>query len=294
MDKQFSTRVDEFPSVKAGFFSVPSTVMVIEPRRGWATIDWRELLHYRDLLYFLVLRDIKVRYKQTVLGALWAVIQPTMYMLVFSLFFGRLAGMPSDGLPYPIFLYAGLLPWTLFASSVGQSANSVIGSSSLITKVYFPRLIIPMASVGSALVDFAVASSVLIGLMVYYGIAPGPDVLLLPLLIAATVVTALGVGLLIAALNVAYRDFRYVVPFMIQLWLFLTPVIYPVSLVPPRWQWLLMLNPMTGLIGSYRAAVLGRPMPWEDLAAALVLGVVAFIVGALYFRATERTFADIV
>jgi len=294
MDEQSSIRVEELPSAKAGLFSVPATVIVIEPRRGWATIDWRELLHYRDLLYFLVWRDIKVRYKQTVLGALWAIIQPTMYMLVFSLFFGRLAGMPSDGLPYPIFLYAGLLPWTLFASSVGQSANSVIGSSNLITKVYFPRLIIPLASVGAALVDFAVASSVLCVLMIYYAIAPGLGLLWLPLLIAGTVTTALGVGMLIAALNVAYRDFRYIVPFMIQLWLFLTPVIYPVSLVPSRWQWLLMLNPMTGFIGGFRAALLGLPMPWEGLAAALVLGVTAFITGALYFRSTERTFADVV
>jgi homopolymeric O-antigen transport system permease protein len=294
MDQQSPTQVEEFTSVQAGSFSVPATVMVIEPRRGWATIDWRELLHYRDLLYFLVWRDIKVRYKQTVLGALWAVVQPTMYMVVFSLFFGRLAGMPSDGLPYPIFLYAGLLPWTLFASSVGQSANSVIGSSNLITKVYFPRFIIPLASVGSALVDFAVASSVLVILMIYYAVAPGIALLWLPLLIAGTVTTALGIGMLIAALNVAYRDFRYIVPFMIQLWLFLTPVIYPVNLVPPSWQWLLMLNPMTGYIGGYRAALLGLPMPWESLAAALALGVAVFIAGAIYFRTTERSFADVV
>jgi lipopolysaccharide transport system permease protein len=294
MDERSSTQVEDFPAVQAGSFSVPATVTVIEPRHGWAVINWRELFNYRDLLYFLIWRDIKVRYKQTVLGALWAVIQPTMYMLVFSLFFGRLAGIPSDGLPYPIFLYAGLLPWTLFASSVGQSANSVIGSSNLITKVYFPRLIIPLASVGAALVDFAIASSVLCVLMIHYAIAPGFGLLWLPLLVAGTVMTALGVGMLIAALNVAYRDFRYIVPFMIQLWLFLTPVIYPVSLVPLRWQWLLMLNPMTGFIGGFRAVLLGLPMPWEGLAAALVLGVIAFITGALYFRFTERTFADVV
>jgi len=267
---------------------------VIEPRRSWAAIDWRELLHYRDLFYFLIRRDVAVRYKQTLLGALWAILQPVMYMLVFSLFFGRLAGMPSDGLPYPIFLYAGLLPWTLFASSVGQSANSVIGSANLITKVYFPRLIIPLASVGAALVDFAMASSVLLILMIHYAVAPGVGLLWLPLLVAGTAMTALGVGLLIAALNVAYRDFRHVVPFMIQLWLFLTPVIYPVGLVPPRWQWLLVLNPMTGLIGGYRAALLGLPMPWTALGVSLVLGTIAFIAGALYFRAAERTFADVV
>ena len=269
-------------------------ITVIEPHNGWVGLNWRELLHYRDLFYFLVWRDIKVRYKQTVLGALWAIIQPTMYMLVFSLFFGRLAGIPSDGLPYPIFLYAGLLPWMLFASSVSQSANSVIGSSNLITKVYFPRLIIPLASVGAALVDFAVASSILLVLMFYYGIAPGPGLLWLPLLVAGTVITALGVGMLIAALNVAYRDFRYVVPFMIQLWLFLTPVIYPVSFVPPRWQWLLLLNPMTGLIASFRACLLDQPIPWGMLGFSALMAVVFFLAGCFYFRRVEDSFADVI
>jgi lipopolysaccharide transport system permease protein len=267
---------------------------VIEPRRRWVTIDWRELLHYRDLFYFLIKRDITVRYKQTVLGVLWAILQPTAYMLVFSIFFGRLVRIPSDGFPYPVFLFTALLPWTLFASSVGQSANSVIGSSTLITKVYFPRLIIPLASVGAALIDFAVASSVLLVLIVYYAVAPGWDLLWLPLLVAGTVMTALGIGMLIAALNVAYRDFRYIVPFMIQLWLFLTPVIYPVSVVPPHWRWLLSFNPMTGLIGGFRAALLGQPMPWTALSASLMIGAATFIAGALYFRSTERTFADVV
>lgn len=267
---------------------------IIAPRRGRAAIDWRELLRYRDLFYFLIRRDVTVRYKQTVLGVLWAILQPVMYMLVFSLFFGRLAGLPSDGLPYPVFLYAGLLPWMLFASSVSQSANSVIGSSNLVTKVYFPRLIIPLASVGAALVDFAVASSVLLVLMFYYAVMPGLSVWLLPLLVAGTVMTALGVGVFIAALNVSYRDFRYIVPFLIQLWLFLTPVIYPVSLVPPDWQWLLGLNPMTGLVGGFRAALLGQPMPWTGMAVSLMVGVAGFVAGVLYFRSAERTFADIV
>ncbi|HUJ79552.1 MAG TPA: ABC transporter permease [Nitrospiria bacterium] len=267
---------------------------VIEPSRGRAAINWRELMHYRDLFYFLIRRDVTIRYKQAVFGALWAILQPTLYMLVFSLFFGRLARIPSDGAPYPIFLYAGLLPWMLFSSSVGQSANSVVGSSNLITKVYFPRLIIPLASVGAALVDFIVASCVLFALMAWYGITPGVRLLWLPLLVAGTMMTALGIGMLVASLNVAYRDFRYVVPFMIQLWLFLTPVIYPVSLVPPRWQWLLLLNPMTGLIDAYRAAVLGGQVPLVALAVSLCLGVTAFVVGAFYFRSTERTFADVV
>ena len=274
---------------------IPSkTVTVLEPQSGWAPITWRELLQYRDLFYFLVWRDIKVRYKQTVLGALWAVIQPVMYMVVFSIFFGRLAGIPSDGLPYPIFFYAGFLPWMLFSSAVTQSSNSVVGSAHLITKVYFPRIIIPTASVGSALVDFAVASIVLGVLMLYYGIAPGVGLLMAPLFVAGVVVAALGVGLLIAALNVAYRDFRYVVTFLLQLWLFLTPIVYPVSLVPERWQWLMRLNPLTGLIEGFRAALLNRPIDWGGVAVGFAITAVVLAVGAAYFRSTERSFADIV
>ncbi len=274
---------------------IPSkTVTVLEPQSGWAPINWRELLQYRDLFYFLVWRDIKVRYKQTVLGALWAVIQPVMYMVVFSVFFGRLAGIPSDGLPYPIFFYAGFLPWMLFSSAVTQSSNSVVGSAHLITKVYFPRIIIPTASVGSALVDFAVASSVLGVLMLYYGIAPGAGLFMAPLFVAGVVVAALGVGLLIAALNVAYRDFRYVVTFLLQLWLFLTPIVYPVTLVPERWQWLMRLNPLTGLIEGFRAALLNRPIDWSGVAIGFGVTAVVLAVGAAYFRSTERSFADIV
>ena len=267
---------------------------VIEPSKGWMKIDWNEIVQYRDLFYFLIWRDIKVRYKQTVLGALWAIIQPVMQMIIFSIFFGRLAGIPSAGLPYPIFVYSGLLPWMLFASAVSHSANSVVGSANLITKVYFPRLIIPVASVGSALVDFAVASSVLLALMLYYGIYPGPSLVLAPLLIVGTVMTALGIGLLIAALNVAYRDFRYVVPFMVQLWLFLTPVIYPVSIVPSKWQWLLYLNPMTGFIEGYRAVLLNQPIDQISLALSCGMAAAALIVGAIYFRSVERSFADVV
>jgi lipopolysaccharide transport system permease protein len=270
------------------------TVTVIEAKRGWVAIDWRELWQYRDLFYFIVWRDIKVRYKQTVLGALWAIIQPVMYMTVFSIIFGRFAKLPSDGFPYPIFLYAGLLPWALFASSLSQSANSVVGSAHLVTKVYFPRLIIPTSSVCSALVDFAVASVVLLALMVYYGIYPGFSLVLLPLLVAGTVVAALGVGLLIAALNVAYRDARYVVPFMIQLWLFLTPVLYPTSIVPEQWRWLLQLNPMVGFIEGYRTVFLNQPLHWDGLAAAFGFAGLALVIGLIYFRLIERSFADVV
>jgi lipopolysaccharide transport system permease protein len=252
------------------------------------------MVQYRDLFYFLVWRDIKVRYKQTVLGALWAIIQPVMQMIVFSIFFGTLVGIPSDGLPYPVFVYASLLPWMLFASAISHSANSVVSAAHLITKVYFPRLIIPMASIGSALVDFAVASSVLLVLMLYYGVYPGPGFVLIPLLVMGTVVMALGVGLLIAALNVAYRDFRYVVPFMLQLWFFLTPVVYPVSIVPSQWQWLLHLNPMTGLIDGFRAALLNRTFGWMNLAVSCGVAGVTLIIAVIYFLRTERNFADIV
>jgi len=267
---------------------------VIEPKKGWINFNWKEFSQYGDLFYFLIWRDIKVRYKQTILGVLWAIIPPIMQMVVFSIFFGKLVGIPSDGIPYPVFVYSGLLPWLLFATAVNQSSNSVVGSANLITKVYFPRLIIPMASVGSPIVDFFVASTVLLGLMLYYGITPGPGLFVVPLLIMGSVIAALGVGFLISALNVAYRDFRYVVPFMIQLWFFLTPVIYPVSIVPERWRWVLYLNPMTGLIDGFRAALLNRPIEWTTLGVSALIGWVLLIGGAIYFRVTERSFADVI
>lgn len=269
-------------------------VTVIEASRGWRSLDLRELWAYRELLWVLTERDIKVRYKQTVLGAAWAVIQPLMLMVVFSVFFGRLAKMPSDGIPYPIFAYCALLPWTFFANALSSSAGSVVGSSNLISKVYFPRLIVPLSSIGSWLVDFGIATLILLGLMLYYGIGWSWNLLATPLLLLATVFAALGAGTLLAALTVAYRDFRYVIPFMLQFWMFATPIVYPATLVPERWQWVLHLNPMAGLVEGFRAAFLGRPFDLSALSLSIAVAVALFIVGIAYFEKVERRFADIV
>ncbi len=225
---------------------------VITPPVGWQALDLGALWRYRELLWVLTERDIKVRYKQTALGFAWAIIQPVMMMVVFSVFFGSLARMPSDGLPYPIFVYAGLLPWTFFATAIANSAGSLVNSSNLVSKVYFPRLVIPLSSVGSALVDFAVAGGVLLGMCAWYGVGWSLNLLAAPVLIAGTIFIALGVGVLLSALTVAYRDFRYVIPFLVQFWMFATPVVYPASLVPETWRWLLFLNPMAGFIEGFR------------------------------------------
>jgi lipopolysaccharide transport system permease protein len=269
-------------------------VTVIEPVKGWRSLDLKELWAYRELLYVLTMRDIKVRYKQTVLGFTWAIIQPVMMMVVFSIFFGHLAKMPSDGHPYPIFVYAGLLPWTFFANSVTSSANSLIGSVNLVSKVYFPRLIIPLASIGSGLVDFAIAGAILLFLMLFYGVGWSYNVLFAPVLIGGVIFIALGVGTFLCALNVAYRDFRYVIPFVIQLWMFATPVVYPVSLVPETWQWVLYLNPMAGFVEGFRAAFLGQPFDFTGMALSLCVAIVVFLVGVAYFERVERQFADII
>ncbi len=272
-----------------------AALQVIEPPRGWVGINWGEILRYRELLYFLTWRDIKIRYKQTFLGAAWAVLQPLLNVVVFTVFFGKLAGLEhkTGGIPYPIFVLAGQLPWTFFANSVTSSSNSLIGSANLITKVYFPRLIVPIAAVGAGLVDLAVSFGLLIALMVYYGTALSWQLLLVPLFILGTVLVATGVGTLLSALSVAYRDFRYVVPFMIQLWFFLSPVIYPSSLVG-KWGWLLSLNPMTGLIDGLRAAFLAQPLHWPGIGLSLGMAVAFFFFGAAYFRSVERRFADII
>lgn len=267
---------------------------VIEPQRGWRTLDLKGLWAYRELLWVLTLRDVRVRYKQTVLGVLWAVIQPFMAMVVFSIFFGRLAQMPSDGFPYPIFVYAALLPWTFFANAVTTSGNSLLGSAGLVSKVYFPRLIIPLASVGAGLIDFAISAVILLLLMLYYGVGWSANLLAAPLLVLAVIFTALGVGTLVSALNVAYRDFRYVIPFLVQLWLFATPVVYPASLVPERWQWLLYLNPMAGLIEGFRAVFLGKAFDPLGLALSFAVALAVFVAGVLYFEKVERRFADII
>jgi lipopolysaccharide transport system permease protein len=269
-------------------------VTVIEPTRGWRSLDLKELWAYRDLLWVLTARDVKVRYKQTVLGFAWAIIQPVMLMIVFSVFFGRLAKMPADGYPYPIFVYAALLPWTFFANAIANSGNSLIGSTQLVSKVYFPRLIIPLSSVGAGLVDFAISSIVLLLLMLWYGVGWTLNLLFVPLLVLGVVFTALGVGTFLSALTVAYRDFRYVIPFMVQFWMFATPVVYPASLVPEAWRWLLYLNPMAGLIEGFRSAFLGHSFDLTAIAVSLSVAVLLFLVGVAYFEKVERRFADII
>jgi lipopolysaccharide transport system permease protein len=268
-------------------------VTVIEPSRGWAAPNLRELWLYRELLYFLVWRDIKVRYKQTALGASWAIIQPFFTMVVFSLFFGRLAGVPSDGVPYPIFAFAALVPWTFFAHGLTQSANSLVASQNLIKKVYFPRLAIPVATVLSGIVDFVIAFAVLLGMMAFYGIVPTAQVVWIPALLLLALVTSLGVGLWFAALNVQYRDVAYVVPFTVQLWLFATPIAYPSSLLPEPWRVFYGLNPMAGVVEGFRWALLGtETAPGPMLAVSTVAAVAILLGGAFYFRWMERSFAD--
>jgi len=267
--------------------------VVIEAGRG-AALSLRELWQYRELLYFFVWRDIKVRYKQTVIGAAWALLQPFCAMVIFSIIFGSFARIPSEGLPYPIFVYAGLLPWTLFANSLSQSSLSLVSQARLVTKVYFPRLYIPVASAGVGLVDFALSFCIYIGLMLWYGHAPGASVLLLPLLLALTVVTALGFGLLLASMTAAYRDFRIVVPFLVQTWLYLSPVVYPVTLVPERYRWIMLLNPMTGVIGGFRSVLLNRPLEWTALGIAALVATAVLLLGLRCFRNRERRLADIV
>jgi lipopolysaccharide transport system permease protein len=270
-------------------------VTIIEPKKGWVPIDLKELKEYRELLYFLTKRDIKIRYKQTVLGGLWAVIQPVFTMVVFTLFFGRLAKIPSDGIPYPIFVYAGLLPWTYFANALSNSGNSLVGSANLITKVYFPRLIVPASASLAGLLDFFIAMLVLGALMIYYQFTPGFGIFLFPILVGLTFLCSVGVGLWLSALNVQYRDIRYAIPFLIQIWMFVSPVIYPVSMVKGKYQWLLALNPMGGVIKAYRASLLGHmPIDWSLLSLSTAIIIVIFISGLFYFRRMERYFADVV
>jgi lipopolysaccharide transport system permease protein len=270
-------------------------ITIIEPKKGWIPVDLREIWNYRELLYFLTKRDIKVRYKQTVLGGLWAIIQPVFTMVVFTLFFGRLAKMPSDGIPYPVFVYAGLLPWTYFANALSASGNSLVGSANLITKVYFPRLIIPASASLAGLIDFFIAMLVLGAMMIYYQFLPGFGILLFPFLVGLTFLCSVGVGLWLSALNVQYRDIRYVIPFLIQLWMFVSPVIYPVSMVPKKYQWLLAMNPMSGVIEAYRASLLGHmSVNWSMLGLSTAIIIIVFLSGLYYFRRMEKTFADVI
>jgi lipopolysaccharide transport system permease protein len=272
------------------------SLTVIEPSRGWLlSLGLKGLWEYRELLYFLTLRDVKVRYRQTIIGALWAVLQPVLMMLVFGLFFGRLAGLGSEGRPYPVFAFAALVPWTLFAQSLRGAAESVVKSGSLVSKIYFPRLIVPVASAGSFIVDFVLALAVLFGIMAYYGIYPsGRIVWLLPLVIF-TLFTALAVGIWLAALNVRYRDVAYVVPFVVQLWLFASPVGYSTTIVPGAWRTLYGLNPMVGIIEGFRWSMVGTTTtPGPIVAVSAVVTVLLLLGGLVYFRHTERTFADVI
>ncbi len=270
-------------------------VTVIRPSRGWISLNLRDLWEYRELLYFLTWRDIKVRYKQTVLGAAWAIIQPFFTMVVFSLFFGRLAKMPSDDIPYPIFSYAALVPWTFFANGLSQSSTSLVASANLIKKVYFPRLVVPISAVVSGGVDFALAFAVLLGMMLFYGIVPTAAVVWLPLLLLLALVTSLGVGLWLTAMNVQFRDVRYAVPFLVQAWMFATPIAYPSSLLDEPWHTLYGINPMAGVVEGFRWALLGtKTAPGLIILVSALVAVGLLISGAFYFRRMEKTFADVV
>ena len=275
------------------------SVIVIEPSRGWVSLRLRDLWEYRELLYFLVWRDVKVRYKQTALGIAWIVLQPVVSMVIFSVLFGRLLEVPSGGVPYPIFAYAALLPWNYFAASLSRSSTSVVGSAHLITKVYFPRLVIPISGVLSGLVDFGVAFLVLIGLMVYYRVSPTPAAVLLPAFLLLAMFTALGFGLWLSALNVRFRDVNYLIPFLVQIWMYLTPVVYGSALIPERFRWLLGLNPMAGVVEGFRWALLGHRLadaqaPGVLFIVSIAITLLVLVSGAIFFRRTEDSFADII
>ncbi|MDQ7857228.1 MAG: ABC transporter permease [Armatimonadota bacterium] len=266
---------------------------MIAPSRGWWSVNLGELWAYRELIYFLTWRDIKVRYKQTAIGVAWAILQPLAMMVVFTIFFGRLARVPSDGVPYPLFAYVGLLPWQLFSRTITESTNSLVTDQRLITRVYFPRVIVPIAATMAAVVDFLVASALLGGLMTYYRVVPGATVLWLPVFVLLMLVTALGVGFWLSALNVEYRDVAYAVPFLNQFWLFLTPVVYPTSVVPEAWRVLYGLNPMVGVVEGFRWALLGVGQgPSPAVAGSAVVAVLLFASGLVWFRRRERTFVD--
>lgn len=275
--------------------STDALLIRIQPSRGRISLNLKGLWEYRELIYFLIWRDIKVRYKQTVLGAAWAIIQPFFTMVVFSVFFGRLAKMPSDGIPYPIFSFAALVPWTFFANGLGKASTSIVGSSNLISKVYFPRLCIPIASILSGILDFALALTVLIGMMHHYNITPTANIVWLPLLLALALTTSLGVSLWLSALNVQFRDVQHIIPFIVQFWLFATPVAYPSSLLSEPWRTLYGINPMVGVVEGFRWALLGvNTAPGPVILVSSLIAVLLLITGARHFRRMEKTFADIV
>ncbi|MGZ5443025.1 MAG: ABC transporter permease [Thermoanaerobaculia bacterium] len=269
-------------------------VTVIEPPASWRAVDWRELWEYRELLWVMTTRDIKVRYKQTVLGAGWAVIRPLLTMIMFTVIFGKFAKMPSDGFPYSIFVYSALLPWTFFSTAVTAGAQSLVGAAPLLSKVYFPRLIIPLSSIGGALVDFLVSAGLLLLMMVWYGVGWTVQLALALPLLVLLVVVAVGIGTLLSAVTVTYRDFTHITPFMVQIWMYVTPVVFPLSVVPERWRWLLYLNPMTGIVEGFRSALLGKPLDLVALASSFAWAVVLLAAAVVYFERVERRFADII
>jgi homopolymeric O-antigen transport system permease protein len=269
-------------------------LVVIQPSKKWNLLSLKDIWAYRELLFFLTWRDVKVRYKQTALGAAWAILQPLFMMVIFTIFFGRLAGVGSSGIPYPLFALAGLVPWTFFSNAITASGNSLVGSAHLITKVYFPRLIVPAAAMLAGLVDFLLAFVLLCLLMLYYRVALTVQVLFLPVLVLMTALFSLGVGTWMSALNVKYRDVRFALPFVIQLWLFVSSVILPSSSIPPKWRWLLNLNPMSGIIEGYRSALFGLPFDWPALAIAAVLTLLVLLYAIYAFSRVERSFADII
>ena len=269
--------------------------LVIRPQKGLLNIDLQELFHYRELLFFLTWREIKVRYKQTVMGASWALLQPFFTMIAFTLIFGGLAKMPSEGIPYPVFSYSGLVLWIYFSSSVTQSGNSLVGNSALISKIYFPRLFIPTSACLSGLVDYVIAMTILIFMMLYYNLLPNVNIIILPLLVFTTLILACGIGYWLSSLCVKYRDVKFVLPFFIQLFMFASPVIYPSNIVGEKYQWLLYLNPMTGLINAHRAVMLGHlPVNYDALGISIVISVLLFLTGIMYLKSTEKYFADLI
>jgi len=276
-------------------FHLPSEpLVVIQATKGWSLLNLKDIWAYRELLFFLTWRDVKVRYKQTALGAAWAILQPLFMMVIFTIFFGRLAGVQTNGIPYPVFALAALVPWTFFANSVTASANSLVGSANLITKVYFPRLIVPAAAMLAAIVDFFLSFVLLAALMAIYRVTPTMHLLFLPVLILLTAAFALAVGIWMSALNVKYRDVRFALPFLIQLWLFVSSVIVPSSAVPEKWRWLLWFNPMSGIIEGYRSALFGLPFDWSSLGFASTLTLLGLLYATFAFNRVERSFADII
>ncbi len=279
-----------FPSLRA----IGQAPVVVEPRKGLLALDLQGLWQYRELLYFLAWRDVKVRYKQTAIGAGWAIFQPLVTMVIFTVIFGNFAKIPSDGLPYPIFAFTALLPWNVFASALTRSSGSLVSEAHLISKVYFPRLIIPLAATVSGVLDFVIAFSILVGMMIWFGIAPTWGVLALPVFLLLALVTAVALGLWFAALNIRYRDVGHAIPFFTQLCMYASPVVYPVSLVPDRWRLLYSLNPMAGVIEGFRWALLGKEGPdFRVMAVSAAVVLAVLFGGILYFRQTERTFADV-